>query len=206
MPIAEVKAVLDARDASERNVLIAKHLERLEMELDRTRAAVDSLKSILVRPNPHEVTHRTVAATRAAAIRANVARDEIVAWWYGAIAELHAAARFAHATGVLGGLYAPELFQDDRGDATVFLPIDDLARPVGRVEMVTIPAAELAIVTHEGSHDDVDLAYGDLGAYVAAHEIGVDGPIREHYVRDPHSHPRPSTWITEIALPIFRSR
>jgi DNA-binding transcriptional MerR regulator len=205
MPIANVKAVLDARDASERSELIAKHLERLETELARTRAAVDSLKSILARPKPHEITHRTIAATRAAAIRANVARHEIVAWWYGAIAELYATAR-GRVTGVLGGLYAPELFQDDRGDATVFLPMDDLARTASRVEMVTIPAAEVAIVTHVGSHDDVDIAYGDLGAHVATHEIGVDGPIREYYVRDPHDHPEPSAWLTEIAWPIFRAR
>lgn len=80
--------------------------------------------------------------------------------------------------------------------------MDDLVRRVGRVEMVTVPAVEVAIVTHLGSYDDVDVAYGDLGAHVAAH----DGPIREYYVRDPHEHPDPSTWITEIAWPIFRSR
>lgn len=38
MPLADVKAVLDARDAVERNVLIAKHLERLETELASSRA------------------------------------------------------------------------------------------------------------------------------------------------------------------------
>ena len=208
MPIADVKAVLGARDAAERNVLIAKHLERLETELARTRAAVESLKSILARPKPHDVTHRTIVATRAAAIRANVARDEMGAWWRGAIAELHATVRAerARVTGVLGGIFAPEVFQEDRGDSTVFLPVNDLVRPVGRVEMVTIPAAELAIVTHFGAYDDVDVAYGDLGAHVATHAVGVDGPIREYYVHDPHDHPDPSTWVTEIAWPIFRSR
>lgn len=208
MPIAEVKAVLAAGDAQTRNDLIAKHLERLEKELSRTRAAVDSLKAILAKPAPHDITHRTIAAARALAIRASVPRDEMGTWWRGAIAELHATARAekARVTGALGGLFTAEVFQDDRGDATIFLPVSADVRNVGRVEMVTIPAAEVAIATHAGSYDDVDVTYGDLGAHVAAHEIGVEGPIREYYLRDPSDHPDSSTWLTEIAWPIFRSR
>jgi DNA-binding transcriptional MerR regulator len=210
MPIAGVKAVLEAPDASARGALIAKHLERLETELARTRAAVDSLKAILSHASrrPLDVEHRTIAATRAVAIRATVPRDEMATWWRGAIAELHATARAerAHVTGALGGLFTSEVFEEDRGDATMFLPVSADVRPVGRVVMVTIPAAEVAIVTHAGSYDHVDVAYGDLGAHVADHEIGVEGPIREYYLRDPSEHPDPSTWLTEIAWPIFRSR
>lgn len=159
----------------------------------------------MARPKPHDVTHHTVAATRAAAIRASVARVEMAAWWRGASAELHAtvAAEHARVTGALGGIFAAEVFQEDRRDSTIFLPVDNLARAVGRVEMVTIPAAELATVTHVGSYDDVDVAYGDLGAHVAAHEIGVDGPIREYYLRDPNDHLDPSSWITEIRVADF---
>jgi effector-binding domain-containing protein len=208
MPIADVKAVLGARDATERSALIARHLERLESELAKTRAAVDSLKSILSRAKTHDVSHRTVPATRAAAIRANVPRGEMFAWWKGAIAELHATldAQRVKPTGTLGGSYSAEVFQEDSGDATVFLPVENLPRQTSRVEMVTIPAVELAIVTHHGTLGDVDIAYAALGEHVAAHEIGVDGPIREYYLRDPHDHPTPADWITEIGWPIFRAR
>ena len=38
-------------------------------------------------------------------------------------------------------------------------------------------------------HDDIDLTYGGLGAYVSAHAIGVEGPVRESYLVDPRTPP-----------------
>jgi DNA-binding transcriptional MerR regulator len=40
MPVADVKAVLAAPDSDARNRLIVEHLDRLELELAQTRAAV----------------------------------------------------------------------------------------------------------------------------------------------------------------------
>ena len=45
-----------------------------------------------------------------------------------------------------------------------------------------IPSAELAIICHYGSPTDADLSYAGLGAYATAHEISVDGPLREYYL------------------------
>ena len=42
MPVAEVKSVLAAADSDARNRLIVEHLDRLELELAQTRAAVGS--------------------------------------------------------------------------------------------------------------------------------------------------------------------
>jgi DNA-binding transcriptional MerR regulator len=208
MPVADVKAVLAAHDVADRNALIARHLDRLETELARTRAAVDSLRALL-EPAAHgyEVTHRTVAAAPAIAIEAVVEHGDLGAWWPGAIAELHATVNAQHlrVTGPLGGLYAAELFQEARGHSVVFIPVAGAVKPIGRVHAFTVPAAELALVTHAGSHDDVDVAYSELGAYVAAHEIGVAGPIREYYLRDPQQYPDPASRLTEIAWPVFRA-
>nr|HEX4317137.1 MerR family transcriptional regulator [Kofleriaceae bacterium] len=209
MPIADVKSVLATRDAAARNALIAKHLARLEGELARTRAAVESLRSILEAPS-YQVSHRSVAAVPALAIRATVDRGDLLAWWHGALGEVHAVARAQpHAApGVLGGLYETSLFTDGHGEAIVFAPLGRVAPPklAGRVERFEVPAVELAVVTHAGSHDTVDAAYGELGRYVAAHEIAVAGPLREYYVRDPIDHRDPADWLTEIAWPVFRAR
>jgi effector-binding domain-containing protein len=209
MPVAEVKAVLAAPDAPARSALIAAHLDRLEAELDRTRAAVDSLRDLLQRPDaPMPVEHRTVPATPAAGIRQVVDRRDILSWWQGALGELHAT---VHALGLrqagpAGGLYASELFQHDRGEATVFIPVEGtIPRPVGRVVSVTVPAAELAIAAHHGPLDDVDLTYSQLGSYATSHEISVDGPLREYYLRGSHDTPDPAAWETEIGWPIFRA-
>src|ERR1700749_793011 len=47
MPVADVRSVLAAPDADARNRLIVEHLDRLELELARTRAAVGGLRSLL---------------------------------------------------------------------------------------------------------------------------------------------------------------
>jgi DNA-binding transcriptional MerR regulator/effector-binding domain-containing protein len=216
MPVAEVRAVLAASDPEERNQLIVAHLDRLEAELDRTRAAVGELRDLLERPDSAAAVElRSVPATPAIAIAETVAREDILAWWQGALGELHASARAQRlrSAGPSGGLYAGDLFQRDAGHATVFLPIatDDAdgrstaAREIGRVRPITIPATELAVTRHDGPLADIDLTYGELGAYVMRHEIGVDGPLREHYVRGLLDTDDDSDWVTEIGWPIFRS-
>ena len=208
MPVSEVKAVLDAPDALARNALIAAHLGRLEAELAQTRAAVDALRNLLRPPvDAPSIEHRSVRASRAAGIAAVVDRADVLPWWQGALAELHATVRAQglHATGPSGGVYASELFQHDRGEATVFIPVEGSVRAIGRVMPVAIPAAELAVITHRGPLADADLSYATLGSYATRHEISVDGPLREYYLRGASDTPDEAEWRTEIGWPIFRA-
>jgi effector-binding domain-containing protein len=85
------------------------------------------------------------------------------------------------------------------------VPVTADVRAVGRVTPLVIPAAELAVAAHHGSLDSIDVTYGQLGSYVTAHEIGVDGPLREYYLADAHDTPDQDQWRTEIAWPIFRA-
>jgi DNA-binding transcriptional MerR regulator len=208
MPVGEVKAVLDAPDAPARNVLIAAHLDRLEAELAQTRTAVESLRNLLRPPaDAPIIEHRSVPATQAAGIKAVVDRADVLAWWQGALAELHATVRVRglRVTGAYGGVYASELFQHDRGEATVFIPVEGGVRVIGRVTPVVIPAAELAIISHRGSLGDADLSYARLGSYATRHEISIDGPLREYYLRGAQDTPDEAEWRTEIGWPIFRA-
>jgi len=208
MPVAEVKAVLLAPGPPARNALIAAHLDRLEAELAQTRAAVDSLRNLLRRPEAAAtIVHRSVPATPAAGIAAVLDRADVLAWWQGALGELHATVRAQrlHATGPSGGLFASEIFQHDHGEATVFVPVEGGARAIGRVTPVVIPAAELAIISHHGPLDDADLSYATLGSYTAAHEISIEGPLREYYLRGVQDTPDQAEWRTEIGWPIFRA-
>ena len=207
MPVADVRSVLAARDTDARNRLIVEHLDRLELELAQTRAAVGELRSLLEPEAPHPIEHRTVPPTPAIGIQQTVDRDDIFAWWQGALGELHATVRAQGltATGSTGGLYASELFQHGRGEATVFIPTDGTVKTIGRVVSLIIPAAELAIARHRGSPSDIDLTYGELGAYVIKHEISVDGPLRENYLRGLTETADTGEWDTEIGWPIFRT-
>jgi len=208
MPVADVKAVLAAPDSSARNSLIVAHLDRLEAGLARSRLAVESLRSLLERTDAAVVVERrTVPAVGAVGIQEVVDREDVLAWWQGALGELHATVRAQglRALGPSGGLYASELYQHDRGEATVFIPVEAAVHAVGRVVPFVVPAAELAVVAHHGSLADVDLTYGELGSYATSHEISVDGPLREYYLRDSHDTQDASEWLTEVGWPIFRA-
>jgi DNA-binding transcriptional MerR regulator len=207
MPIPDVRSVL-AADPDERNAMISAHLGHLEAQLAETRSAVKALRDILDRPTaPAELEHRSVAAMPSIAVHADVERDDLLAWWEGAITELRAAVREQElaATGPPGGLFGFEVFARDHGPATMFIPVAGEVRPMGRVSEFTVPAAELVVVRHRGSHDDVDLAYSALGEYATRHEISVDGPLREYYPRFTWDTDDSSQWETDLCWPIFRS-
>jgi DNA-binding transcriptional MerR regulator/effector-binding domain-containing protein len=208
MPVAEIRDVLSASDTSVRNTLIAAHLDRLEERLSRTHSAVESLRNLLQHSvEVPTVECRTVPAMTAVGIQQVVDLDDVLSWWQGALGELHATVRAQdlHATGPSGGLYESELFQYSRGQATVFIPVAGNVRSIGRVVPFIVPAAELAVLLHQGSLTDIDITYGELGAYVTAHEISILGPLREYYLVDAHEQPDPEEWKTEIGWPIFRS-
>ena len=208
MPVGELRAVLAAPDPDARYQLISTHLSRLETQLAQTQAAVSELQDLLGRKRTEQpVEHRTVAPTPALAIHEVVDREDVLAWWHGALGELRATvtAQRLRQAGPLGGLYSTEIFEHDRGDATVFVPIEGAARPIGRATPVVVPGAEIAIIHHHGSLANIDLTYGDLGSYVMKHEINVDGPLRENYLQGFLDTEDDDSWDTEIGWPIFRS-
>jgi effector-binding domain-containing protein len=69
-----------------------------------------------------------------------------------------------------------------------------------------VSAAELAVIRHHGSQRDIDLTYGELGAYVMKHEVGIDGPLCETYLRGSIEATSPDVWETEIGWSTFRTR
>jgi DNA-binding transcriptional MerR regulator len=206
MPLDQIRAVLQAPDLAVRNELIAAHLARLEQSLTRTQSAVASLRDLLAHPPAAApVTHRRVGATRAAAITATVTMGELVPWYLGAFGELYATldARGVRPAGPGGGLFASELWADERGEATLFVPVTAEIEPLGRVRPAVVPDAELAVIVHAGSPANLDRSYGALGAYVSGHALRVDGPIREYYVVGRQETSDEGAWRTEIGWPVF---
>ena len=107
--------------------------------------------------------------------------------------------------GPVGGLYGFEVFATDRGPATAFVPVAGEVGAAGRARRITVPAAELVVVRHRGPHDDVDLAYSELGNYATRHEISVEAPLREYYDRFIWDTDDSSQWMTDLCWPVFRS-
>jgi DNA-binding transcriptional MerR regulator len=208
MPLERIRDVLAAPDTATRNALIASHLDTLQDSLTQTQTAVASLRTLLDGGSGAQslpVTYRTVEATTAAAITETVEIKGLGLWLRGALGELRATltAQDVLVAGPAGGIYHDDLFANEQGQATVFIPHVGEIEGVGRVHPTTISAAELVSVTHQGPLDGIDLAYGAIAAHVARHELGVDGPIREYYIVAKTDTPDSSAWRTEIGLPIF---
>lgn len=209
MPLLEIRSVLSTSDLKTRNELIAAHLWRLENNLAKTQNAVASLRN-LISPSTEttKIEHRNIAATSAACIADEVDVRDALAWLRGAIGELNATfkARRLGLTGPVGGIFSNSLFSEAKGKVTIFFPSDAEIVPTGRVKPTIINAAEVAVIKHVGSHDNVDLAYGALAAYVAQHALAVVEPIREYYVVGPQHTDVEEEWLTEISWPIFQVR
>ena len=207
MPVREIGELVAVSDPAARSALIAQRLERLEHELDETRAAVVALRRLL-RPDPPplEVQHRRVETTTVAAVTAMVDLGDVLAWYDRATGELDRAVSAAGAvpTGPPGGLYDNELFTEERGRVVVYRPVD-LPPARGAVHPLEIPAADLATSVHRGPHDDIDVTYAALGTYLSEQALQVAGPVREIYHVGPRDSDDPSTWRTEIAWPIFQT-
>ena len=208
MPVDDVRRVIGAPDPAARNALISRHLQRLEEELGRTQAAVASLRDLLDHPATEwPVEHRRVPAMRVAAVTQVVETAQVGAWYQGALGELYAtvSAQGLALSGVAGGVYADGLFADERGEATVYLPVTGAVQELGRVRAVELPPVELAVVTHDGPDAGVDRAYGALASYVTRHALGVAGPIREFYPVGRQQTADAAAWRTEIGWPIFET-
>jgi DNA-binding transcriptional MerR regulator len=216
MPLEQVKQVIEAPDQNERNEIIVAHLRQMESALQQTQETVTSLRQLLEQPRaplPLAVEYRSIAPTGALAIRESVAWDHLEEWWVAAFEELQGALATTNATrtGPNGALYPSELFEEELGEVTAFIPVT--ASPAspgpalpGRVQTAEIPSAEYALAVHEGAFANLDQTYGALGTYVAEREIGLRGTIRENYIVTFEQTDDQSAHQTEVCWPVFHTR
>ncbi|WP_299572267.1 MerR family transcriptional regulator [uncultured Williamsia sp.] len=206
MSIPDIKALLSTEDATARTEIITTHLEQMEAQLQQTRDTVGALRELLspVQP-PASVSVRREPALAVWSISAIVELSDIDSWFGVTMTTLHRAVfttTGAQADVVPGGLYDRELFLESRGGARLFLPAPQSAEPPDGVRAEVLPAAEFAVLTHQGGHEGIDRSYAALGTYANEHLISHQGPIREHYVGGTFSAPMAFT-ATEICWPIF---
>ncbi|WP_328491650.1 MerR family transcriptional regulator [Streptomyces sp. NBC_00414] len=202
MPLPDVKAVLGAESTEDRNAIVAAHLTRMEDQLRETSRAVQTLRELLTEKTTDiDVEFRTLPRARVWAMTEMIELSDYYTWYADALQEIRAAlARVGQAPlGPLGGLTTRELFTDDTGRATLFVPTD-LPVPAGtRLVESHLPTARYAIAVHSGDRAGSDVTCGALGSYVTERHIGVSGPVREHYMSMDGA--SPST--TEICWPVM---
>jgi DNA-binding transcriptional MerR regulator/effector-binding domain-containing protein len=209
MALDDIARVLQAPDVDARNRAIVEHLQRMEDQLAQTRATVTSLRRLLEIPDsPHpKIEFRSLPQTLSIAVRDRVAVSDLGDWWVQAFEELHAEVerRGLSRSGPDGALYSSAWFEDEIGDVVAFTPVAGKPPAAGRVERYVVPAAELAVLVHEGSLADLDRTYAALGRFVFERTIAVEGPIREYYLVTAFDTPDEAKHRTEVAWPIFQT-
>ena len=132
MPVAEVKSVLATSDSGERNRLIMQHLDRLEADLAGTAAAVAELRALISRPQAAGrggVSDSARACSRSPSRRRSTARTCSTGGRERSASSTRSPApKGLERAAPPGGMYASEIFQHGRGQATVFIPTDTPAR------------------------------------------------------------------------------
>ena len=209
MSLDDVRVVITAPDVRARNEAISAHLQRMEGELEQTRATVKSLRLLLdEEPSPAiTVEYRAIGPSEALAIRDEIAHEDMFDWLDAALTELREALpkTSAKRTTADAALFSNELLEDEFGEIVAVVPVEGAASRVGRVEALDLPRVEYAVAIHAGPLEDIDRTYAALGTVVAERAIGVQGPIRETYVvgsfesADEHQH------RTEIGWPVFQT-
>jgi DNA-binding transcriptional MerR regulator len=204
MPLDQIQTVLEAPDVAARDREIINHLEHMEQKLQETQATVASLRALLEGKEPGvSVEHRSVPGATAIAVRDHVDWDDAEQWLGAALDEL--ARALAGGSGARSGpdsaLYAAEFFEQHAGEVIAYVPVRSVVPAAGRLELVEIPAAELAVTVHRGPFSDLDQAYGALGTYVAEHVLATAGPIREHYLPT-DAEGDPAGLRTEVCWPV----
>jgi DNA-binding transcriptional MerR regulator len=204
VPVATVRELLSVAEPGERRRMLAEHLAAMEAALAETQRAVDSLRDLVtdeVAPEV-EIAHRTDPPQPALVIAETIERRDLSSWYGGALDELAevAASTTAHVVGPAGGLWSTALFLEERGEAALYLPIRAALAGFehGRVRAAVLPSAELAVAEHRGPDVTISETYASLGRYVVRHELGVDGPVRERYLRTGDEDA-----VTEIGWPVF---
>jgi effector-binding domain-containing protein len=104
------------------------------------------------------------------------------------------------------GIYYDEEFRERDADVEVAVPVTGAIPEGDRVKKRELPAVEeMACIVHQGSYETVGGTYGQLMAWIEANGYRMVGPVREVYVRGPESGGDPSTYVTEIQLPVEKA-
>jgi DNA-binding transcriptional MerR regulator len=209
LPLDQVRQIVTARDPEVTKRLLATHTDTMRARLDEVSRIVTALQDTAEHPTALTPVHvRALTATDTLSYRGRVSEDTFALFLgeaYDALNQM-AARLGVEPSGSPGGLYPPEIVDDDNEDVEAFLP---LAAPVGlpedrgNVALGEVPAARVAVVTHNGPYDSISDTYRLLGSWVAEHAVTAHQPVREIYVVSYDQTDQPERFVTEIHWPIL---
>jgi len=103
-------------------------------------------------------------------------------------------------------IYHDEEFRERDVDVEVAAPVAGAVPAGDRVKPRELPAVEeMACLVHQGSYESIGEAYNRLMAWIKANGYRITGACREVYVRGPESGDDPSTYVTEVQIPVEKA-
>jgi predicted transcriptional regulator YdeE/DNA-binding transcriptional MerR regulator len=100
-------------------------------------------------------------------------------------------------------IYYDAEYRDQGADVEVAVPVEYRLRGNARVTVHELPGAEeAASLLHTGSYEKIPAAYRALMAWTQAYGYRTRGPNREVYLQGPRADLDPSSYVTELQLPV----
>jgi DNA-binding transcriptional MerR regulator len=206
-PLADLRRFLEAESADRNEEghraaqqIVATHLRRLEDRLGRTQRAVEALREILDPQAERAVSLEVLPAQRVFAVSLEVSPGADLSWYDSAMHDLEAA---SGGRPVLppGGRYQHTIFTEGHGRATVYLPAEAPLPPAvpATVRELQLPQRTVAVATHRGPHDDLDLTYAAIGSFAARNDLQPQDLVEETYLVGPRDIDQPDRWRTLVA-------
>jgi DNA-binding transcriptional MerR regulator len=209
LPVSEIGDILANRHDPERlRAIMSAHGDRLSGERTRLNdmsAAFDRINAYLQESSMNiNVRQLRMPAMTVAALRRVLPsyNDEGELWQeIGPLMGASGAQMPDHDEGVGGATFHDPEYRESDVDVEVWLRVAGPFAPVAPLECHEVPAREVVVATLLGSYDGMPEVSAAIGTFIAAHDLRT-GPMFNIYRVSPAQNPDPSTWITDVCVPI----
>lgn len=210
--IPAIREILERRDDPERvHAILATQRHRLEIEkaqLKATMAAFDTISSYL-KESTMEITVRTteIPTMTVASLRRILPsyNDEGILWnEIGPLMEQSGVEMPDHHEGLGGATFHDPDYRESDVDVEIWLQVSGPFTATAPLKCVEMPAQKVAVATLIGSYDGMAQVSAALGAYIAQHNLHT-GSMFSIYRVSPAQNPDPSSWVTDVCLPLLQA-
>ncbi|OGN87342.1 MAG: hypothetical protein A2X23_05745 [Chloroflexi bacterium GWC2_73_18] len=207
MPLDEIRALLDEREAALRRRLLERHRGRLEERLAGSQASLAFLQRLLdeeVGPMDYEIKIRETPPQPMLSVRRHTSLPELGPLMGRTYGELfgYLGRNGIRPAGPPFAIYHDPDFREEDIDVEMGVPLAEPVAGEGELRGGELPAGPAAYTLHGGPYEEIGPAYQALVGWMQVHGHEGAGPPREVYLVGPGQAPDPSGYRTEIVWPI----
>ncbi len=108
--------------------------------------------------------------------------------------------------GPAASIYHDQGYRTKDVDVEAIIPINGSPPDGDKVKIFELPKVDMmAAVIHQGGYESIGGAYNTVTVWLEQNDCQVTGPIREIYIQGMGGNDDPSTFITEIQVPVEKT-